>query len=250
MIIDAHVHMGRLNQFAAEADELVRVADRAGIDRLFVSHFTAITYDMHEGNRAVYEAMQRHPDRFIGYAAIPTPHWGELALAEVKRCVHEYGFRGLKIYSQAGRLGGYETLFSINRPSMVPLVALAADLGLPMLAHCTPEEAVALTAQVPHAKFIMAHTGCQPGANGDWNKAIQWAKPVPNIYLDLTASTIDTGMVEAAVEAVGAERVIFGSDMPLLDPYVQIAKVRAANITEAQKALILGGNIARLIGEA
>ena len=57
------------------------------------------------------------------------------------------------------------------------------------------------------------------------------------------------GYVEAMVEGVGAERVIFGTDTPLIDPFFGLAKITGADITEEQKELILGKNIMRLIGD-
>ena len=55
------------------------------------------------------------------------------------------------------------------------------------------------------------------------------------------------GYLEAIVEAVGAERVIFGTDMPFIDPFFGLAKVSGAKLTAGQKALILGGNVRRLL---
>ena len=48
--------------------------------------------------------------------------------------------------------------------------------------------------------------------------------------------------------AVGAERVLFGTDMPLLDPCASLYKVYDAAIGDEARALILGGNMARLAG--
>lgn len=53
-------------------------------------------------------------------------------------------------------------------------------------------------------------------------------------------------MVETAVQEVGPERLVFGAEIPLLNPFVQIAKVKSAKISEEKKALILGKNVARI----
>ena len=94
----------------------------------------------------------------------------------------------------------------------------------------------------------MAHSGGCPTALGDWFRAIEIAKHYPNIYMDTASSQIDMGYVEALVEGVGAERVVFGTDLPLIDPFFGLAKITGADLTEEQKDLILGKNIQRLTG--
>jgi predicted TIM-barrel fold metal-dependent hydrolase len=53
-------------------------------------------------------------------------------------------------------------------------------------------------------------------------------------------------MVETAFQEVGPEKIVFGADIPLLNPFVQIAKVKSAKTSEEEKSLILGKNIARI----
>jgi uncharacterized protein len=55
-------------------------------------------------------------------------------------------------------------------------------------------------------------------------------------------------MLEHAVSELGAERILFGTDMPLLDPYTQLAKVTGADISNEAKQAILGDNLAGLLG--
>ncbi|HEY3841423.1 MAG TPA: amidohydrolase family protein, partial [Bryobacteraceae bacterium] len=94
------------------------------------------------------------------------------------------------------------------------------------------------------------HAGAQPFAKGDWNRAIMAAQKFPNLYLDTASSTIDLGFVETCVAELGASKIIFGTDIPLLDPWPQLAKIRETKIAAAELDLILGGNILRLMGLA
>jgi uncharacterized protein len=240
VIIDAHVHIGKASYLGlhATADQLLKLADEAGVDRMFCTHLMALFYDMKEGNRALHRILRQHPDRLIGYISIPSGRHGQDAFDEIERGVSDYGMKGLKIYSTAE--------LEISEPCMVETIARAAEYGLPILAHSTPWACEAVAAQVPNARLIMAHMGNTAIARGDWNWAIAAARRYPNIYLDVASSTADLGYVEAAVEAVGPERVIFGSDLPIFDPYLQMLKVTDADIDDEAKRLILGGNIARL----
>ena len=249
VVIDSHCHCGRIYGKNFRSEDLINWADKCGFDRVFVSHMGAIRYDFHEGaNREVAEMVKQFPDRIIGYVAIGSPYHGSDALDELARGVEDYGMRGLKIYSSLrGGFGAAATLYSIDNPAMLPLIQKAADYKIPILAHATPEECEAVSRLVPEAMLIMAHAGGQPVSLGDWNRAIESAKKYPNILLDTTSSLADMGYVEAIVAAIGAERVLFGTDMPLLDPYIQAAKVKYASLTQPEKELILGGNMARIL---
>jgi predicted TIM-barrel fold metal-dependent hydrolase len=244
LIVDAHVHIGKSTRLQIDADGefLVRAADRLGIDKLCCTDLTALFYDMHEGNALLYREMQRFPDRILGYASMHSSRFGQQALDEIRRCKEVYGMRGLKIYSTPE--------MSIAEPAMLPILALCAELKLPILAHTTPHECEYLLTEVPEVSFIMAHAGAQPYAHGDWNRAIQAAQRHPNLYLDTASSTIDTGFVEACVTTLGAHKIVFGTDIPLLDAAPQIAKVRETHLTDDERALIMGGNILRLMGVA
>jgi predicted TIM-barrel fold metal-dependent hydrolase len=184
--------------------------------------------------------MRRFPDRILGYASLHSTRFGQEGLDEIRRCREIYGMRGLKIYSTPE--------MSIAEPAMIPILQLCADLRMPILAHTTPAECEYLMSHVPEVSFIMAHAGGQPFAHGDWNRAIMIAAKHPNLYLDTACSTIDTGFVETCIRTLGADRVIFGTDVPLLDPWPQLEKARQVQLSEEERALYMGGNILRLMG--
>ncbi len=241
MIVDAHVHIGKSTRLQINADGamLVRVADTLGFDKICCTDLTALFYDMHEGNRLLAAEMKRFPDRILGYASLHSTRFGNEAIDELDRCVHDYGMRGLKIYSTPD--------MSIAEPSMFPILEKCVELDIPILTHTTPQECEYLLGVVPQAKLIMAHAGGQPFAKGDWNRAILSAKQFENLYLDTATSTIDLGFLEACVAELGASKIIFGTDTPLLDPWVQLTKIRETRISADDLDLILGGNILRLM---
>jgi len=248
VIIDSHTHVGKMPGCQGTAAELVAWADKLGYDRIFASHVGALKYDYQRCNRELAEDVRRFPDRLLGYVTIPSPYHGQAAIDELRRGIEDNGLRGLKIYSQpGGPLGGYGVIFSIANPAEMPLIAAAAELRCPVLAHCTPDECDRVMSEVPDVILVMAHSGGLPPALGDWHRAIDVARRHPNVYLDTASSAADLGFIEAAVAALGAERVIYGSDIPLLDPWTQLAKVTGAEISDEAKALILGGNMARLL---
>lgn len=244
MVVDGHVHIGKSTRLQIDADGamLVRIADELGFDRICCTDLTALFYDMHEGNRLLWEEMKRYPDRILGYATLHSTRFGREALDELERCRHDYGMRGLKIYSTPE--------MSIAEPAMIPILEKCVELQFPILGHTTPQECEYLLGHVPEAKLIMAHAGGQPFAKGDWNRAIMAAQRFDNLYLDTASSTIDTGFLEACVAALGPRRIIFGTDTPLLDPWAQWTKIRQTRIPPEDLDLICGGNILRLMGVA
>ena len=242
MIIDAHVHIGKSArlQISVDGEFLVRVADELGFDRICCTDLTALFYDMHEGNRLLYEEMRRFPDRIIGYASLHSTRFGAEALENLTRCREGYGMRGLKIYSTPEA--------SIAEPSTIPILEKCVEFDWPVLAHTTPSECEYLMTRVPQCKFMMAHAGGQPFAFGDWNRAIMMAQHFEKLYLETASSTLDAGFVEKAVAALGPEKIIFGTDTPLLEPYAQRTKISETRIKAEERALIMGGNIQRLMG--
>jgi predicted TIM-barrel fold metal-dependent hydrolase len=241
MIIDGHVHIGtsQFLQIDATAEMVIALADEVGVDRLFVTHVTALWYDMREGNDLLGRELARHGDRLLGYVTVPSPRYGAAAVDEVRRCVETYGMRGIKLYSHPEA--------PITESWVYPVLEAAAGLGLMVLGHLTPNECDHLMQHVPEVRLVMAHMGGQPYAFGNWHLAVEMAGQHANLYLDTATSQMDDGMLEHAVERLGPEKILFGSDIPLLDPWVQRAKVEGAAISEEAKRLILGGNLERLL---
>jgi len=243
MVIDCHCHLeaGELPQRVLED------ADRLGIDKLVVCSLGDYDYEPTHAkcvaaNREVVRAMQAHPDRVIGFCYV-NPAFAESA-DEIETCVREFGMKGLKLWVSV--LATDERVF--------PVVEKAGRLGIPVLMHAwkkatgnlpfesTPEQAAWLARRYPDIVFIMAHIG------GEWERGIKAARPVPNLLVDTSGSIIECGMIEAAVEQLGAERVVFGSDVPGVELAVPFAKVSGADITDAEKRLVMGGNMQRILG--
>lgn len=250
-MIDAHAHLGYQQSHAikAEVEEVVSVADKLNLDKICVS---GTSPNFFEANRLVNNAMKEYPQKILGYAWI-NPHYGEKAIKEMEKCIREYGMIGIKLH--------YADWYPTDSPIVFPVIKKAIDLDIPILFHASgsisqfqsrrPEGGikalVTLADYFPEAAIMMAHMGSAPSYGGDWVTAVFAAKKHDNLIMDTTSSVIDTGMIEMAVKQVGAERIVYGSDMPLLDPFTQLGKVKTAKISEEEKRLILGDNIARII---
>ena len=242
MVIDGHVHIGSAQclQMDIDAPGLIQIAEELGFDRIFVTHVTALYYEMREGNDLLGADLARYGHRLLGYVTIPTHRLEHVACEEIRRCAESYGMRGVKMYSHPEG--------PITETTSTAILETAADLKMPILGHFTPDECDELMQRVPEAIVVMAHMGGQPYALGNWHLAVEVAMKHANLYLDTASSQIDNGMMEYAVKNLGAERILFGTDMPLLDPWVQRAKIEEAEIADDAKGLIMGGNLQRLLG--
>ncbi len=262
MIIDIHGHLGNINFsefWQADAETLVRYAKEAKVDRLCLSASRAIMYDIFEGNRELDSALKKH-DEFYGYAVV-SPTFPE-SLSEVKYLKSNPKFRGVKIHPD---YHGYD----LSVPSNRKFVEKAADLTPMMLFHvsCMPGSGFSPAAVVvdiaknhPKTKFVLAHcaglfqNGNYPFfPNMDSLERICDAGLPPNVWIDTAHYLLYAyqGVMAKMVRLAGAEHVVFGTDVPLQGPMQMrfaVEAVRALEIPEREKDLILCGNAKKILG--
>jgi predicted TIM-barrel fold metal-dependent hydrolase len=105
----------------------------------------------------------------------------------------------------------------------------------------TPMEFAELAAKHPDATLILGHTG------GNWEYGIRAIRELMHVTIDLGGSDPTSGFVEMAVRELGAERILYGSDIGGRSLSSQLAKVLGARITLQERRLILGENLKRLL---
>jgi uncharacterized protein len=222
--------------------DIADYAKRMGVSKVCVSSFKGLHYDFVEGNDGVLKLMKELRGLVLGYCVL-NPRFGELALKELDRCIVRGGMIGAKLYPVAPK-------WVADEASAFPMMEKLAKFRVPILIHADPVPPIfRLADRFPDATFLLAHMG---GGGSDGPEGmlgpIHESKRHDNIYLDATTSNIEANIIEEAVKVVGAERVLFGTDFPCIEPYAQLAKVKSAAIGEEERSLILGGNMKRLIG--
>jgi predicted TIM-barrel fold metal-dependent hydrolase len=83
----------------------------------------------------------------------------------------------------------------------------------------------------------------------DWTEhlqAIEVARRYPNVYLE-TSSVVFFEYLEMAARELSAEKLIFGSDGPLVDSRVELYKIRLLELSPEKESKVLSGNILRLL---
>ncbi|MEE2709348.1 MAG: amidohydrolase family protein [Gemmatimonadota bacterium] len=242
-IIDFHGHVGRWDRLGMDDDPvlMLHAMDKVGID---VSCLFAIFHpDGMTGNDLLARFIAQHPDRFVGFAYV-SPTMPERMIPELTRAIDELKFLAIKLYPPY-------TPWPFNQEPWHPIYEFANERGLAIIFHTDhflnnrPRYFEELAPQFPKVKFVAGHSGNVPEARAE---AIAAAQKYPNVYLE-TCSTFRTpGVIEHLVEAGGADRVLFGSDIPLMDSRPQIGKIVTARISDEAKRLVLGGNASRLLG--
>ena len=130
------------------------------------------------------------------------------------------------------------------------LFSFFEEVGAPVMTHSgcphsLPIDFVPFANRHPGAQVLLAHLGNGAGDDGRVDlqvRAVQAAKH-GNLWVDTSsARSILPGLVEWAVNEIGAERLLFGSDTPLYHVAMQRTRIEVAEINPAAKQLILRDN--------
>jgi predicted TIM-barrel fold metal-dependent hydrolase len=243
LIVDIHVHLGpadRLYIVHSDAAGLVHAMDQAGIDRACLFAGAGIAPDYRMGNDLTAAAARQYPDRFVPFAVF-NPNFPEDIEAELARCFDALGMRGIKLHT------GFHQ-YPADGPNYRAVFEYADAHGLLVISHGwgPPGALERLARTYRNVTCVVAHAG----GNFDGRlptEAINVARRLDNVYLDLASSIVPYGGIERTVELVGAEKLLYGSDMPWMDSAYQLGRVLFARLTDEQKEQILGRNAQRLL---
>jgi len=238
MIIDCHCHAGKGDRMTAPwttdapIEPYLRRARKAGIDKTVV--FAPFHSDYDEANQQVARIIARHPGRLIGFAFVHATRDAGRILNMVRRA-RSWGFRGIKAH-------GFEAMPTRE------LCEAARVFRMPLLIDVVGRAEVIdmLAPQFPDVNFIVPHLG---SFGDDWRAhqiLIDQMVRYPNVYADTSAVRRFDYLVEA-VRRAGPRKVLFGSDGPWLHPGLELHKIRLLGLPGRSEALVLGGNILRLM---
>ena len=103
-----------------------------------------------------------------------------------------------------------------------------------------------LAVRHPRTRFLLAHIG----GGGDWAHTLHAVRDLTNIVVDLSGSGIDRGMMDAAIDALGADRVLWAADLTLCTGLTKAWALEAIGLTDGQRADIRWRNAVRLFPRA
>ncbi|NYE08952.1 putative TIM-barrel fold metal-dependent hydrolase [Bacillus niacini] len=191
-------------------------------------------------NDIVVAAIDRFPDRFLGWVAV-NPLIPE-SVEDVEVYLNKPGFIGVKAHPF---MHGY----SIK--ALDPVAAMCESKAIPMIIHLSsePDSFKYLPERYPKLKVIYAHAGLP-----FWKQLWKFVKDQPNVYVDTSSDYLNPSIVKNAVESLGYRKVLYGCDGPYgmkkFNEYDYSAKkswIESLQIPDNQKEYILGKNFLGLI---
>lgn len=256
-IIDAHMHYGTDPAIAEhlivpyvqydQPASIIRMLDDYGLDRGVLLPPDRILNppldtDYRQANEAVARAVATYPERLVGAIRL-NPLFGEEFVWEtVQYFVEERGLVGIKMVARA----------DFYNPASLrvtgPVFEAAEKYDIPILFHSghssrdLPSLQGYAARQYPQVKVIIAHIGLHDYLT----ETILVCKETPNVFADMSqAWPYD---IKAFVRAVGAGRLLYGSDAPFQSPLVERVKVEECRFSDAELELIFHKNAERIWG--
>jgi len=235
VIIDVHAHLGEdrvFDESFTEQEQWDKI-EEFGVD--FTILQPALVHTLEEvkaQHDAIAALVSRHPGRFAGMAN-PNPHLPAAAYeAEVRRCVEELGFVGIKLHTSAHAVNPTSRdglrVFEWGRRLGVP-VMVHTGAGIPF---ANPSHLIPAAQAYPDVKIVIAHCGMMVLA-GETHIAM---KACPNLYADITW----TGgfLIRHWARELGAHRFLFGTDHAD-NCGTELAKVRTSGLTAEEQEWVL-----------
>ena len=239
----------------ADAEMLLREMDAAGVDHAVAMGFGWTDPDVAaEANDYLLQAHASHPDRITALASV-NPAWGDAAVREAARCLDggAVGIGELHADTQhfdIADVGVMEPLMSLLSSRNVPVVVHASEpVGhqYPGKGSTTPKRLLQFAANFPKNRMVFAHLG---GGLPFYAAMPEVAEVLENVWYDTAALPYlyRPSAVAAAATTAGPDRILFGTDYPLLTHRRVIEYVRSADLQQDDTAAILGGNATLALG--
>ena len=238
----------------ATAEDLIASMDKDKVDISVVLNYGWTSQELCvEINNYILEAISRYPDRLVGFCTVQ-PQAGEAAIAEIERCARN-GARGIgemRPDIQGFDLGDVETMRPLaqvaEKHNLVFLTHASEPVGhlYPGKGNVTLDMLYRFTANFPNLRIVFAHWG---GGLPFYTLMPEVASTLNNAFFDTAASPLlyRPQIFECVAQIVGADKILFGTDNPLIAPSRIIAQIESAALPQESKAKILGGNAERLL---
>lgn len=236
------------------AEELIDHMDENEVDLSVVLNIGWVSHDLcRETNDYILEAVSHYSDRLVAFCAVQ-PAAQDEAIIEMLRCA-KAGAKGL------GEMRSDIQGFNLTtKDSIEPLINEAVNNDLVFLTHSsepvghdyagkghiTPEVLYQFIQMFPALKIVCAHWG---GGLPFYALKPEVDDVLTNVYFD-TAATIwlyRAIIFQQVSSLVGSDKILFGSDYPLVKPNRIITQIRSSQLGENDKAKILGDNAWKLL---
>lgn len=239
-IIDMHAHIWK-NRVSDCANTMRKAAQRFGIEKILISALGSHYPDQEE---VAYlneqtEQLIRQDALFGGYVTISPEH--DNSLDVLRKGIEKQGMIGMKIWvsclcddDRCDRLYEY-----CGRNSVPVLIHAFAKAEGQLPYEATGVHVANAARRHPDTKFIMAHLG------GNCYHGLRLIRDLPNVWTDFSGGPFRQDDIPYAVQLLGAERILFGTDNAYAMNYGQAME---AQLSREDREKILYTNAATLFG--
>ncbi len=216
-------------------EEILEDADMGGID-----HVVLIAGPIPNPNNSGLAEFVEDEPRLIGCCQINPLH-GAPAVEELETAATVWGMPILKLMSVGCN-------YEIFGQAPLPVLDKARELELVVnihsgARHSTPAQIGLVAARYPELPIIMEHMGYRDGVS----EALEVAKIFPNVHLG-TNTVAEPLFIMRAVQEIGPEKICFASNGPGVPMDFAVESILRLELGEETEGLVLGGNLARLLG--
>jgi predicted TIM-barrel fold metal-dependent hydrolase len=247
-VFDAHLHIPsekgmhwQVHPVTPTPSTFVAYLEYCGVGRGVInsvrSQVAESAAEMIAGNREVLRYRDQHPNMLVP-ACIVMPQFLDESLRELEDWRKKYGCVWI------GELCNYVSGFSYETPAFTEIMKQVKNLGMVIQIHTTDEEMAYLVSHFPDTKMVFPHMG----TNAHIQKRVELLAPHPNCYFEIAGSGHDyLGGIEYAVQTLGADRVLFGSDLSINDPSGVIAVLDDAHLSDSDKEKVFHRNVEKIL---
>jgi len=239
--IDMHAHLWLHSHKESEKAILSGIGNQE-IEKFYISGLSVLIpskEQVYEANKVVAECIKNNPGKIEGYVYISPEH--DNAVDVLKRGIEEQNMIGAKFWVSE----------KCDSMAVNPVAEKIIDYNIPLLIHAfedpnpnanqgTAENVRNLALRYPELKIIMAHLG------GNCYHGIPLIRDLKNVWVDISGDNVTWQAVKYTVDSLGADKVMFGSDMPGISYLSPIGKIEDAGLTQAEKKKIYYDNTVRL----
>ncbi|MCG3148668.1 MAG: hypothetical protein PCFJNLEI_02113 [Verrucomicrobiae bacterium] len=206
----------------------------------FMSWDAIVGCDSEGGNACVKEALDAAPRGYWGLGTFNPTHFSQDEMRrQIRELYQDRRFIGMKPYHTYGLTYDhprYDCWWEYGNAHQ-----LYAGIHRNRLDF---SEVNTLAKKYPRVRWVVYHCGMRYDVA---DAAIECMKQFPNVYAELTYTSVTAGVIEYLVQHAGADRVVYGSDLPMRDPRQQLGWVVYTKLPVAVKARLLAGNALQII---
>jgi len=249
-VIDVHMHLGvtsNVYYYNYNDEKVINLQKKFNVKKSLCSHcvgFSSLDNQMDE----IYKLVDKFGD-FICWYLIYDPHYPQKSLDIIDKNKDKINFAGIKIHPVF-----HET--RLDDKAYYPLWEYVIQNDIVVLSHTwspyteSPKQFLSnpllvenVLTKFEELKFIVGHGG---GKIPFYSEVIELLKRHNNLYVEFAGDTLYPKIFRRVIDEVGSKRVLFGTDMPMIDIRYHLISVFKADLTNEERGNIFYNNAVQL----